>query len=63
MSRRRVFERRMALDLIRGVDSDWREDNPSTDSSEAGDAAVQIVLVGTLDSRGDDLADAQRPPA
>jgi hypothetical protein len=31
--------------------------------SEPRDAAVQIVLVGTLDFGGDDLTDAQRTPA
>src|SRR6195952_5463664 len=30
--------------------------------SEAGDAAVQVVLVGPFDLRGDDLANAQRAP-
>ena len=31
--------------------------------SESSDGAVQIVFVGTLDLRGDDLADLERPAA
>src|SRR5437762_5124422 len=32
-------------------------------ASEPGDAAVEVVFVRTLDLRGDDLADTQRPAA
>ena len=40
-----------------------REVTRSLAPSEPRDAAVQVVLVGALDLRGDDLADAQRAAA
>ena len=48
----------VALGLDPRAEAGSGEENASNGSSEPGDAAVQIVLVGTFDLRTDDFADA-----